>query len=216
MTTPRSPRGSPLAHLSRRSRSLLAAGLVLGVGGTATAASWTDTSAATADFTAGAFAVQLDDGTGWTDTGEYTVTAPPMYPGAEVYFGIRARTSPDTTTGGTLALTAEGLSPRPADALVGALRYQVIALTNTEFDPIEDCSPDAFTASAPYILGSHDSGVDLAPRTAVDSQSVAAEATDQVLYCVRFSLPVNAPSDVQGTSVEHTWTWQAESAEGQP
>ena len=79
----------------KQARALLAGGLVLGIGASATVAAWTDTETGSGEFQAGAFLLEANIDGSWSSTRQMTFDAGAMYPGSVVYAPVRLRTSPD-------------------------------------------------------------------------------------------------------------------------
>lgn len=99
----------------RKLRAVLAAGLVLGIGGAVTLAAWNDSEFATGTFTAGTFNMQgSTDGTTYADhatlgtavTLPFTVAPTNLSPGATVYSPFAVRLAAGTTTGASVAVQA--------------------------------------------------------------------------------------------------------------
>ncbi|EFV92028.1 hypothetical protein ES5_07981 [Dietzia cinnamea P4] len=185
---------------------LLAAGLALGFGATSTIAAWTDSRAASAEFSAGVFDLELDTGGGWSRTDQMVFTADDLFPGSTHYARALVRTSPESTVGGSLALRGEGT----ADALASSLEYAVVVAPATADDPA--CDVSAFTDSADYVHGSPSASVAMTSRReGTSTQAVGPGGEDALAYCFRVRLSPDAPSAVQGLALTHTWTWTARS-----
>lgn len=185
-------------HLrSRRIRALLASGIVLGVGATATLAAWNDSEYAGGAVTAGHFTLE-----GSTDAVEYwssdagsahILSFTPesaLYPGATDYAFFSVR-----TTGGSLGGTVQVLADEGNTAGLGAyLTHGISQIEGTTCDE-----------------GTFDEGATVVERgTALDSgadaaQDLAANQESAVNYCLELHLPEDAPNDAQGQSASPTW-----------
>ncbi|MBC7308234.1 MAG: hypothetical protein H5T80_15185 [Dietzia sp.] len=185
---------------------LLAAGLALGFGATSTIAAWTDSRAASAEFSAGVFDLELDTGGGWSRTDQMVFAADDLFPGSTHYARALVRTSPESTVGGTIALRGEGST----DALASSLGYAVVVAPATPAGP--PCDDSAFSDSADYVHGSRSASVAMTSRREVTStHAVGPGGEDALAYCFRVRLSADAPSAVQGRALTHTWTWTARS-----
>ena len=194
-----------------QAKALLAGGLVLGVGATATFAAWTDQENATGEFHAGEFAIEanINDG-GWQSTNTMLFNATGMYPGQSVYAPVLIRTTPDTTVDGALTITGEGTT----GILAPELSYRATAsvLTPTEAENFT-CGEETFTAGADYVFGSA-TGPEVPMDSSAESNgthTVTSGAADVVAYCFDVQLAADASNEAQGQSAEHVWTWNAES-----
>lgn len=183
----------------------------MGLGGTATAAAWTDTATAGMEVTAGTFSIQLNSGHGWTTTNEHVLAPAAFFPGAEVFQLVRVQTRPDSTVAGEVRVRAEGISSPPSQNLLAeALRYQaVIAHSDGRSASPSDCTAAAFTPTADYVFGTAGSAIPLSPQSSAITRPLKAEAADEVAYCFRVTLPLGADSAMQGSTASHTWTWEA-------
>jgi predicted ribosomally synthesized peptide with SipW-like signal peptide len=201
-------------------RALLAGGLVLGVGATATIAAWTDQELATSTVTAGSFSIvsRVGGTAAFTAAGPSTNTlvvpldAGALYPGQARAAAIQVKAG--GTLGGTLNLTAvsvrnaaDGAVTAPADvALQGALTLGVKVTTSTVAGA--QAAADACTTSTTpdvSVTGIQNLPALTAATLTVDPQSGAAN--NIVTYCMVLTLPGNAPGTAQGGSLKPSWTF---------
>lgn len=193
----------------RQIQALLAGGLVLGVGATATVAAWTDEEHGVGTFRTGQFHIEANIGGVWQDTDQMQFDADAMFPGEDVYDSVLIRTTPNTTVDGELTVSASGSS----DALAPHLNYRVVASEIPEGSDSLACNADSFTADAGYIYGSA-TGPDVPLTSTLDAaatHTVSANGANVMAYCFHVQLSAEAPNEVQGQSANHTWTWNAES-----
>lgn len=198
---------------SLRIRALLVGGVVLGVGTTATLAVWTDTENTTGTFTASVFDIQsqtagsptyADHGTAPGATLEFTATT--VSPGTSSYAWLNIRTTPASTVGGSVMLTASaasgGLSP--------VLQYRAVRMT--EPSPSGACSAGAFAAGGTYLAGSATTYLPASDLPATATPSAIAAAGAQLGFCFDVRLAPDAASSYQGQAGAITWTFTATSA----
>ena len=181
---------------------------MLGIGATATVAAWTDETHSTAQFEAGSFAIEVYfDGT-WQSTHTMQFNADSWYPGYYEITPVLIRTSPDTTVAGDLKVVGQGA----LGDLAPYLQYQATA-TNLNIQEVENFScPETLDSSSDFIFGAQEPYVSLdTPAEASGTQTVAAAGSDVVAYCFEIRLGSDAPNDVQNTSANHTWTFEAQS-----
>lgn len=199
------------AHNSARRRrqfqALAAGGLVLGVGASATLAAWTDQTAATGQFEAGAFAIEANIDGVWQGTNEMTFDAAAMYPSETRTAAVYVRTTTTTTVDGELTLTGAGSS----DALAAHLQYRAVATVVARNETIT-CNASSFTGGNTPLFGTGEGWVPMNhTATAQTVQPLSAASTDAVAYCFQVRMSPDAPNDAQGLSAEHTWSFLAES-----
>lgn len=210
------PRRAPRHSLPRRRtdtfarvRALLAGALVLGIGGTATLAAWTDEERATATVSAGTFALQSRTGptplTGWanntTTPAALPLSATGLYPGQSRAAWIQIQNT--GTVPGTVSLTGVSFASAPGagtnhEALRNAVKVRVSA---TAADGTASNAPSCTTSTA----GTEVDGLQNIPS--LTAQTVKAGNANTVTYCVVITLPANAPNEAQGGSVTPTWTF---------
>ncbi len=211
--TERHAAGNGEPHRARRwrqVRALLAGGLVLGLGASATIAAWTDSENASGDFRAGAFMIEANaDGT-WNNTRQMTFTTGTMFPGSVTYAPVLLRTTPDTTVAGELKLS--GAPASSSGAIIGSLEYRTVLQPVPAGSPRPACGAAAFTGGAQYVVGGSSSWQPLATAlTAGSSQRLEAAQRSTLQYCFEVRLRTTAPNAAQGTSASSTWTWDATS-----
>ncbi|QCR19778.1 SipW-dependent-type signal peptide-containing protein [Agrococcus sp. SGAir0287] len=194
-----------------RLRAVLAGGLVLGVGATATLAAWNDSEHASGTVTAGSFGIV-------GSTNGTTFTENPSAPGATLAWtyspalGLLApgstattRTSVRLATGsvaGTVTLQQPTFAAidTPADTVMQSeLRYSVRVVTGTTATAVPDCSA-VFSGSTGTLI------VSSSPLTSAitpGSQTLVQGATPTVLhYCVQVQLPTTATNGSQNASFD--------------
>jgi predicted ribosomally synthesized peptide with SipW-like signal peptide len=191
-----------------RWRAVLAGGLVLGVGATATLAAWNDTEVATGGFTSSVFDLQsqsagsptyADHATAPGATLVFNATA--MSPGVSSYAWLNVRTSPASTVGGTVGLTALDRS----GTLAPALEYRAVRTTSP--NPTIACNAAAFAAPSTFIVGGASTWVPLsgAPPAAVSNPIGAAGSA--IGFCFDVRVMVGAANTFQGQTASATWTF---------
>ncbi|MEF3403573.1 SipW-dependent-type signal peptide-containing protein [Agromyces sp. CCNWLW203] len=202
-------RGSSVrAPLSGRWRALLAGGLVLGVGATATLAAWNDAETATGTFGSSVFDTVSKNSTDATfashdqTAATLTFAATGMSPGALFTAGLDVRTTGAgdapalaSTVGGTAVLTSA--VPAGDSALTGQLEYRVAVTTTTTA-----CS--AATYAGAYVAAS-------AVPAAVQG-ALSANAGNTVRFCFQIRLKTDAPNTTQSRSGTVTWAFTSTSA----
>ncbi len=190
---------------SLRVRAVLAGALVLGVGGSATLAAWTDQELASTTVTAGTFALSSRTSTsdafvshGPSETAAtLSFSATGLYPGQ-----IRAAWIQIQNTGtvpGTVSVTGVVAPTNGAtgDALSGALKVRYVGT-----------APIANPNVAPTCTTSTTGGTEVTGLTTTPtgtSLSIAAGAT--VAYCLVLTLPTDATTNAQGGTATPTWTF---------
>lgn len=183
----------------RKLLALTAGGLVLGIGGAMTLASWTDSEVADGSFAAGSFALESStDGTTFTDT-----TAP---------------AAPLTLNFGDLA---ENLSPTDTATAVYAVRLD----QSSDYTAIVDGAVSASGSAADNLSYSIEQVSDIDATdtvgTLVNGESVTAGTTHAALFdlgsrsdVVYLKVTVAADSELaQGESADVTWTLTGTSGE---
>ncbi|WP_349828825.1 SipW-dependent-type signal peptide-containing protein [Brevibacterium litoralis] len=200
----RSP--SDRSHRSLRSlrlRALLAGGLVLGLGGTLTLASWTDEEYSGAEFTASTFALvsrALDDTTspefvphdsvGGAAVMRFDQSPHTMSPGSQHMGRVEIALSADSTVGGTVDLTGiDNTNPEMA----GYMEYRAVSV-----------GPGVSCASATYPSTWTSATSDQAPFTPF-AVTVGDPLATYTRVCTQVRLVTGAPSSLQGQSNTLTW-----------
>lgn len=190
-----------------RWRAVLAGGLVLGVGGAVTLASWNDTEAASGTFGSSVFALESQSGGSPSYASHpgppyatLTFAATAMSPAVSHYAWLNVRTTPASTVGGEVRLT--GVSSE--GALAPALEYRAVRTASSH--PASPCDASAFTASATYIAGSATTWAALSGTpTAVANPVGAAGAA--IGFCFDVRIAPGASNSFQGTNATSTWTF---------
>lgn len=191
---------------SRRLRAVLAGGLVLGIGMTATLAAWNDSEFGSANFTAGRFdIVGATDGTTFTSHAtsgaaaslNFQVAPTAMPPGTSTYALFSVRTA-NPSVAGTLQLTA---GTPGGTGLATYLTYGVRTIAGTT------CNATTYAAGTAVVAD----GSALTAGGAA-TQAVAANGTAQVNYCFAVTLPLSAPNAAQGLTMSQTWQIQGTSS----
>ncbi|AVL97936.1 hypothetical protein C6C15_13000 [Microbacterium sp. str. 'China'] len=191
---------------SRRIRAILAGGLVLGVGATATLAAWNDSEHGAATFTAGRFdIVGATDGTTFSSHATAGTAAalnfqlPPtaMAPGTTTYALFSVRTA-NPSVAGVLQLTP---GTPGGTGLATYLTYGVRTITGTS------CTAATYPAGTAVVPDG--STLTTAGTT---TQAVAANGAAQVNYCFAVTLPTAAGNGAQGLTMTQTWQIQGTSS----
>ncbi|WP_160150904.1 SipW-dependent-type signal peptide-containing protein [Microbacterium timonense] len=200
---------------ARRVRALLAAGLVLGIGTAVTLAAWTDTENATGSFGASVFNTESQSAgspayaSNTTAPGAaLTFNAAQMSPGVSSFAWLNVRTTPASTVGGTVALSA--VTPS-AGGLTPALQYRAVRMTNPS--PGSTCDATAFTTGTPtFIAGGSATYLPVSqlPATAIANTIGAAGA--QLGFCFEVRIMTGAANTYQGTTATVTWSFTGTSA----
>ncbi|MFK3678274.1 SipW-dependent-type signal peptide-containing protein [Microbacterium sp. NPDC090218] len=191
---------------SRRLRAVLAGGLVLGIGVTATLAAWNDSEFGSASFTAGKFdIVGATDGatfashatTGTAAALNFQLAPTAMAPGNSTYALFSVKTA-NPSVAGTLQLTA---GTPGGTGLATYLTYGVRTIAGTT------CNATTFAAGTAVVA-------DGSALTAGGSatQIVTANGAAQVNYCFAVTLPTTAPNGAQGLTMTQTWQIQGTSS----
>ncbi len=183
---------------SRRIRVVLAAGLVLGVGATATLAAWNDSEYGATTFTAGRFdIVGATDGTTFAShpvetpaTLSFSAPFSAMVPGSTTYALFSVRTATPSVAG-TLQLS---VSSTAGTGLATYLRYGVRTITGTA------CNATTYTAGTSVVPDN--SAMSTAGTTA---QAVSANSASTVNYCFAVTLPAATDNAAQGLTAVQTW-----------
>lgn len=198
---------------------MLAGALVLGVGGSVTLASWTDTENASGSFTASRFSLESTVSSPYSAAGPWTVneTAPGatlafnaagMYPGNTVYAPIALRTQTGsiagTTTLGGAAVTNTGSAPLLGSALV----YRAVRA--------DTCDASAFAVGAAFLVGSDTVGQPLTTGQATGASTILPAATatapgPSVRFCFEVALPMGSSNQLQGKAATAVWQFSATS-----
>lgn len=204
---------------SRRIRALLAGGLVLGLGATATLAAWNDSEFGTATFTAGKFdLVGATDGatfTGHATTGtaatlSFVVAPTAMAPGNTTYALFSVKTA-NPSVAGTLQLTA-GV---PAGTGLAAYLTYGVRLVPTAATASQSCTAATYaaaSAAATVVVADGSALTVNGAATATVPQAVTANGGNQLNYCFAVTLPTAALNGAQGLNMTQTWQIQGTSS----
>jgi predicted ribosomally synthesized peptide with SipW-like signal peptide len=203
----------------RRIRAVLAGALVLGIGGSVTLASWTDTEYASGSFTASRFSLESTVSSPYSVAGPWTVneTAPGatlafnatgLYPGSTVYAPIALRTQTGSTAGTTSLGAAAVTGTGPAPLLGAALVYRAVRA--------DTCDASAFVAGATFLVGSDTVRQPLTTGQAAAASTVLPAATatgpgPSVRFCFEVALPAGASNLLQGKAATAVWQFSATS-----
>ena len=188
---------------SARLRAVLAGGLVLGVGTTATLAAWTDEEHATETFTAGTFSiVGSTNGADFSDHPSmpgaalnFTVTPTAMAPGTTVYALYSVKTTV-ASVGGSVRLMAD--DPGNGSGLGAYLEYGVTTIAGIT------CNAGAFSAGTPVVATESKLTTGAAAKN-----TLAASGASPINYCFAVTLPTIAPNEAQGAELTARWTFAA-------
>lgn len=190
-----------------RVRALLAGALVLGVGGTLTLATWTDTETAQGVFTASKFGIQgSTDGVTFADhpgTGPaalaFSVVPTAMSPGTTTYARFVVKTLADTSVTGNLTLSAATVT---GTGLGSYLKYGVRTIP-------AGSACNASTFGTGVVVVPNESAFSVAGS---GTQALAAAGMSPVTYCFAVTLPDGTPNVAQGLSATASWTFTGTSA----
>ncbi len=205
--------------------ALLSGGLILGLGATATLASWNDSEwvfggvdSTTSGVVTSTFEVQQNRGSGWGDFesspgGALAIVAPTtgLTPGDAAYTQVSLRTT-SGSVGGNLNLLAAAAAPTPAYApsdtgLWAALQLRVVATTGTA----GTCDVNAFSPGASYVIGTYAAGASMGAAGSVTPRSLSASSGNQQNYCFQLLLPTGSADSLQGEGISPVWEFRAAS-----
>ncbi|MGF6824498.1 putative ribosomally synthesized peptide with SipW-like signal peptide [Microbacterium sp. ZKA21] len=188
---------------SLRVRAVLAGALVLGVGGSATLAAWTDQELASTTVTAGTFSLAsrtstsdpfVSHGGGAEGTAVMSFNATGLYPGQVRSAWIQVQNTgsiPGSITLTTVDVTASGTASTTLRDNM-QVRYVPIAA------PGDIASCTTSTTGGTLVTG-------LASIPNLTPLPIAPGAT--VGYCIVLTLPTTTPTGAQGGSAVPTWTF---------
>ncbi|MGV0110839.1 SipW-dependent-type signal peptide-containing protein [Arthrobacter sp. CP30] len=211
---------APVRAWPARIRAVLAGALVLGVGGSATVASWTDSEYASGTFSASTFAIESTIANPYAAAGPWTVNeaapgatlafnASGMYPGGAVYAPIALRTRTGSVAGTTTLSGATVSNTSTTPPLLGsALVYRVVRS--------DVCAASAFSTGATFLIGTDTVRQPLITAQAAGDSTILPAATPtgpgtSVRFCFEVTLPLGADNRLQGTSATAVWTFTATS-----
>jgi predicted ribosomally synthesized peptide with SipW-like signal peptide len=203
-----------------RVRALLAGALVLGLGGSVTLASWTDSDFATGSFGTSVFHTESNVTKPYDASGAWSANdVPPgaalvfnaasMSPGTTVYAPFAIRTTADSVAGEVVLGAPSVASSGTGDAELGAaLRYRVI-LSAT-------CEASSFAGSPAFVVGGDSAQPFTVGQTAgVVNPLQGATATlpgTPTQFCFEVTLPAGASNALQGQTATATWQFTATSS----
>jgi predicted ribosomally synthesized peptide with SipW-like signal peptide len=195
-------------RLHGRWRALLAGGLVLGVGATATLAAWNDSEQATGTFGSSVFTTVSKNSTGATFASHeqapatLTFAAGGMSPSTLFTAGLDVRTTgpadapiPASTVGGAVSLTSS--TPAGDPLLTDQLEYRAVVTTTATA-----CSAAAYSGA--YTAAS--------TVPAALQESLSSNGANTVRFCFQVRLKPDAPNTTQGTAGAVTWAFTSTSA----
>lgn len=186
-----------------RLRALLAGGLVLGVGTTATLAAWTDEEHAAGSFEAGTFSiVGSADGTSFSEHSggsgaslAFDLEPTAMVPGTTVYALYSVKTELSSVAG-SLELT----ETKDNELGLGKyLRYGVHQIAGI------DCNAATFAAASEVVIPSDS----MLTAGSAGKLALAAAGVVPINYCFAVTLPADADTAAQGTTLSAQWTFVA-------
>ena len=200
--TARRFRGMGSSLLSLKLRAVLALGLLLGIGASATGAFWTQTVAVpTTTFTSGTIDLQLNNASGtYAFTG---LALADMLPGNSYAAMIPVQNKSQ------YAKLRYTMDARATGTLGSALTVSVFAggtASNSSF--AGTCSGTALGSAV--TMASADQTV--VTSTVTDARPAIAAAGSESL-CIRVELPVGAASTLAGQSTQATFTFRAKSVQ---
>lgn len=223
---------SPSQRKRQKIAALLAAGLIVGAGGVATLASWTDTEWVFGGNAAGdgpgvgtsTFVVEQNTSKPYSAAAGFTsedsnpggalVFGPgalELAPGDEVYAPVGLRTTSDSISGTVqlkAAVAASGITATDAgDELWDALDLEIGWLATTGATEPAVCDAANFASYNSIAL----SGSGLGATPAAGTQVLSAAAGNVVHYCFKISLPDPSSNDLQGRTVAPAWEFESTS-----
>lgn len=193
--------------IRRRIQAVLAGGVVLGVGASATLASWNDSEYATATFTSGRFGIEGSlDGASFgkhnptvnpNPTSAATLSFTPvfaaMYPGAVSYAPFVVR-----TTAGSLAGRVQLVAGTPTGLLTD-LRYGV-RLTSS----VTNCKDGTGYATGTVVVADNST-----LTTGGGLLGIQGNSSSPQVYCFAVVLPLTAGNAMQNQTLAQTWQFSA-------
>lgn len=188
------------AGTGRKIAAVLAGGLVLGFGATATMAAWTDSQHATATFASGVFALESSvNATSWKN---HTAAAPAtlflgasaLAPGDSGFGYLDVRTTKESTLGGTAILLPATASAQSDTGMLNALEMRAKVLGAGE-----TCNNSALN-EVPYRAATAE------PNASGVLKIPSGAAGIPVRFCLEVRMKATAPTGVQGKSAGLIWT----------
>lgn len=204
--TRRSAQTAQRRRTFQRARALLIGALVLGAGASATVAAWTDNEFASTKITAGTFSIVSRTSAAPAfaahDTAANAVSLPlnatNLYPGQSRAAWIQITSQ--GTVSGSLQLT-DVVAPTNGvngDALSAAIDVRIVPSTATA-----NTTPTCTTATTGGISYT---GIGATPTT-LPSQTLQADGTNVVNYCIIIKLRDDASTGAQGGTVTPVFTF---------
>lgn len=193
---------------STRVRALLAGALVLGFGVTATLAAWTDQENATADITAGTFAVEsrasMEVGaTPYADRSTNAVTV--TFPGGNLY--------PGQSHAGWVQIKNTGSVPGSVKLSHETFTTNGIAGVDLATGLSVRIVPSIGDSTIPPACTPETEGGTPRPLEAISADEASlplgASEGNSANYCIILTLAENSPNTAQGGTVTPTWTFTA-------
>ncbi|VXB77888.1 conserved hypothetical protein [Arthrobacter sp. 9AX] len=192
----------------------------MGLGGSVTMASWTDSDYATGSFGASTFKTESNVTKPYDAAGSWSANdiapgtalvfnASSMSPGTTVYAPFAIRTTANSVAGEVVLGSPSVASSGMGDAELGAaLRYRVVRSAT--------CDASAFTGSPAFVVGADAAKPFTAGQPAgVVNSLQAATATlpgAPTQFCFEVTLPVGASNALQGQTATATWQFTATSS----
>ncbi|MDQ0641891.1 SipW-dependent-type signal peptide-containing protein [Microbacterium murale] len=202
----RTSRQSRRRRTFARARALLVGALVLGVGASATVAAWTDNEFASSQITAGTFSIVSRTASAPTfaahDAAANAVTLPlnatNLYPGQSRSAWIQITTAGSVP--GTVQLTGVVAPTNGAngDTLRDSLDVRIVPTTAAA-----NTTPTCDTGTTGGITYT---GIGNVPTT-LPAQTLQANGTNVVNYCIIITVRADAATTAQGGIVTPTWTF---------
>lgn len=207
--------------------ALLSGGLVLGLGATATLATWSDNEwvfggvdGATPGIGTSTFEVEQSRTLANTAWDQFEVAngglltldskALALTPGDSTYTHVSLRSTAASVAGriNLLAATTAG-TPQPVSdtGLWAALRLRVVVTTGAS----PTCSSTSFSSGAVYAVGSFAAPALMTATPATLDSSLTAAAGNQQNYCFEITLPAGSADTLQGKKVTPAWQFHSES-----
>ena len=207
--------------------ALLSGGLVLGLGATATLATWSDNEwvfggvdGATPGIGTSTFEVEQSRdaaNTAWdqfetSNGGLLTLDAKALAltPGDSTYTRVSLR-STSTSVAGKINLLAAttAIAPQPVSdtGLWAALRLRVVVTTGAA----PACTAGSFSDGAVYAVGTFAAPALMTATPATLDSSLTALGGNQQNYCFQITLPAGSADTLQGKTVTPAWQFHSES-----
>jgi predicted ribosomally synthesized peptide with SipW-like signal peptide len=215
--------------------AILAAGLVVGIGGTMTLASWTDTEWAYGGNGAGGpgvgtstFQIDQDATNPFVAPGTFTnhdtnpgnslsfgVGALALTPGDVVYAPVAITSIPNSIAGTVVlnaAVPATGVATNDPATLLGNTLHLSIGVISEPLGTVPPtCNLAGFGAFTPLLTDA--TGIYSAPAATAEALTVPPAAKNVLHYCFKIQLPATATSTAfQGLTVAPAWSFTGTSS----